>query len=386
MLVGECSADDKHTLPNHLGWGSAPLSQAIRRSLKIQAPPAKGIISLGNAPNETAGVCKKPPRTPFSVDQQVKLHPDLAMRMLGKKMVAAGRVWLLLQCIDESGRGWLPQDLVRERLTANSSDLRICGRRQLRKLLAAGEGVFWIRSNDRIWMRSVAKVAVSLGTKRLHLKPVTLPVSLLLEKIGTVRAHFFASFHSSRYGQHNGKAKTNEGQNRVPPLSRASLQEITSVKPRTQRHYEVRAGIRRQANYALVRESGLADNQEQAWHMGQAWFRYIDHAGKYGKRGQVYSVWRLPNSYRGPHKLEPLGRQKKINHEIADLFMKGMTGNGNVMEDKECSKSKTYHRRFYSSGATAVANYNRQSKCDIYWLRNRCPGDQFMLWNCLPRQ
>ncbi len=385
-LVDDCISDEKPSLPNHIGWGSAPFSQAIRRSLKTQDLPSKGVTRSCKASNETAGGSDKKPRTPTSVNDQVKLHPDLAMSMLGKKMVAAGRIWLLLQCIDESGRGWLPLDLVRDRLTTNSSDLRICGRRQLRKLLAAGEDVFWIRGNDRIWMRSVAKVAVSLGTKRLHLRPVTLPVSHLLEKIGTVRAHFFASFHSSRHGQHNGRVKPNGGQQGVTPLSRASLQEITSVKPRTQRHYETRAGIKTQANYALVRESGLADSQEQAWQLGQAWFRYIDHTGKYGKQGQAYSVWRLPNSYRGPHNLEPLGRQKKINHEIADLFMKGMTGNDNVMDDKECSESKTYLRRFYRSGATAVANYNRQSECDIYWLRNRSPGDRFLLWNCLPRQ
>ena len=70
------------------------------------------------------------------------LFPDLALGMLREGLTAAGRLWLLLRHLDEQGQGWLPIEVVYDELTARDSELRLCGRRQLRNLLQQGGGIF----------------------------------------------------------------------------------------------------------------------------------------------------------------------------------------------------------------------------------------------------
>jgi hypothetical protein len=118
--------------------------------------------------------------------------------MLRKEQVAAGRIWLLLKYLDDSGRGWISVAAARDSLSRKNAELRVCGWRQMRKLLARGEGLFWRRAGDRIWLRSAAKVAAALGVVRLSGSPVAFPVDTLLQGIGDARAHLFATFHSSR--------------------------------------------------------------------------------------------------------------------------------------------------------------------------------------------
>ncbi len=62
--------------------------------------------------------------------------------MLKQEQVACGRVWLLLRYLDEAGQGWVAPDEVRRLLTDTDSSLYLFGERQLRKLLAQGEGLF----------------------------------------------------------------------------------------------------------------------------------------------------------------------------------------------------------------------------------------------------
>jgi len=234
----------ENALPGHLGWGSVPLTRALRLAHGRAHEPTT-ITNLNGALEQLASVALKkslqtgPVLSPInyvSEVEQVKLFPDIALGMLGKKVVAAGRLWLLLQHVDAKGSGRLSLASVRELLTDRNSSLRFCGPRQLRKLFAQGDGLFWTRDGNCIWLRSVAKVAAALGVPRLNSRPVCLPVSVLLQGIGAVRAHFFASFHSGR------QAKQDKGKNRdvvrtdPGPLSRATLHQITHVKPRTQRH------------------------------------------------------------------------------------------------------------------------------------------------------
>jgi len=381
----------EYPLPDHLGWGSVPLTKALRQSqgrVHESTPKPKIHGALG----QLAAVTQKKslqagPVLSSKNDgpdmEQVKLFPDIALGMLGKKVVAAGRLWLLLQHVDTKGSGRLSLASVRELLTDRNSSLRLCGPRQLRKLFAQGDGLFWTRDGNRMWLRSVAKVAAALGVPRLNSRPVCLPVSVLLQGIGAVRAHFFASFHSGRQakqdkGKNRGVERTDPG-----PLSRATLQQITHVMPRTQRHYEARAAVKRRRNIAIINQSSTTAIQKQAWRRGRAWFRYTDHRGRYGLKGRVYSAWQLPNSYWGPHEPLPTGRQKKINREIVDLFMKGMTGNGNFFEREEDSRAGVPSRRFFKSGAAAAACYNRGSIDDIYWHSRPTRASGHAIWHCL---
>lgn len=137
------------------------------------------------------------------------------------------------------------------------------------------------------------------------------------------------------------------------PVSRDTLAALSGVCARSQAAYERRAGVAARPNYALgerVAASAPAGpaEQERAWQLGRALFRLRDHRGLHGRPGATYLAWRLPNAYgaaRG-HQPRPKGQQKRINRQLADLFMKGMTGNG----------AATIERRFFGN-AKEITNY-----------------------------
>ena len=365
-------------LPDHLGWGSDSLTRAIRKTQTFEVKAPSGDPEPEQVRPSPAD--QNPAPTPFpapsSSYQFVKLYPDITLGMLKNGQAAAGRIWLLLQHIDEAGRGWIDGEEARYRLTHKASPLRVCGRRQLRKLLARGEGLFWRRDKERLWLVSATKVAAELLVFHLNRHPVALPLADLLQGIGLVRAHFYAAFHSSR-------EKKSKNHHQSKPISRTRLSQVSQVSLRSQRRYEKRAGVARQNNFAIGRRVDARDFQEQAWQRGRAVFNFIDYAGKMGQKGVSYTAWQLPNNYLGPHKPLPKGRQKRMNRELADLFMKGMTGNGSelVQEDQPGES-----RRFYDQGKSAAAKYNRSPDQDVFWRSRFGRTDRFQLWHVLPAQ
>ncbi len=295
----------------------------------------------------------------------VKVYPDIALGMLRREQAATGRVWLLLRAIDVDGRGWLAADETRAVLCDIESPLRLCGRRRLRQLLAQGEGLFWQRDGrDRIWLRGPARVAAGLGVARLGNRPIDVPTATLLGGIGDVRAHLYATFHSGRAREMTNvelRMTNDERATNSPyvlhhsslgaPIARDTLADLSGVCPRSQAAYERRAGIIARANIALGERvtaggpPGPAE-QERAWRHGRALFHFKDHHGQQGPPRATYLAWRLPNDYgagRG-HRQRPKGRQKRINRQLADLFTKGMTGNGEPKIAK----------RFFATAAEAI--------------------------------
>jgi hypothetical protein len=286
-------------------------------------------------------------------------------------MAASGRIWLLLRYLDTDGRGWLYVDQVQQRLCDKESDLRVCGRRQLRSLLHQGQGLFWQRDKERLWLRSAARVATALDVERLRGRPVALPLSVLLGGIGQVRAHFYASFHSGR--------AANEKEKAGGPISRATLEKITHVPARTQRLYERRAGVHSQANMAVGERLSQKNLQERAWRHGRATFLFVDSEGRQGPAGGRYVAWRMPNSYQGPHASCPKGRLKKINRQI-DLVNSRAQGNDPYRVDAR----DTVDRLFHSSGQEAGRAYNRNQTHDVYYPPGRPRPGQRRLWRVLP--
>ena len=366
------------SLPEHLGWGSRQLSQAVRRSLRNRKLTnchstqqiRHGAEWLKNPDTPTPAIVttERPSAievrdvipdagTQSTVDWtdielgEIKLHPDIGLGILRRKAAAAGRIWLLLRWMDGNGRGWSEIAQVRRHLCDEQSAIKVCGWRQLRSLLRQGEGIFWKQHEGRLWLRSVPKVALALGIERLSGRPVSLPVKILLQGIGQVRAHFFASFHS-------GRKKTN-------PISRRSLREISQVSPRTQHDYEKRTGVRKQKNYAIGPGLTNGATKERAWQQGSACFNWHDRKGTLGVEGKAHLAWQLPNSYIGPHKQRARGRQKRFNRELAVLFTKGITGNDQVIVE---SKPKRYF-----DGAKNAIRCQTLSHAGVYW-RGSKPG------------
>jgi hypothetical protein len=240
--------------------------------------------------------------------------------------------------------------------------LRLCGKRQLRNLLRAGQGVFWQRDKTRVWLRSLPRAAARLGVAKLRGRPVALPVSVLLGGIGGVRAHFYASYHSGR--------KNDSGQGN--PIARATLETVTGVPGRSQRAYEAQLQVDVRANYAIgERIEDHTISQEQAWAHGQALFVLTDARGYQGKRGQRYHAWQLPNSYRGPHARIGRGRQKHLNRHITHLHqtddLRKIRDAGNECQDAgENAEERVMPRRYYTSPDAAQAT-KLQARLPVYW-------------------
>jgi hypothetical protein len=367
----------------HLGPGNNSPKRLLQDSL---------LQDTNEPPNNSCSSSKSPPLTephhPITklgtsrspAERCVKLYPDIALGMLRQEVGAAGRLWLLLQYIDAAGRGWVSLTTARKRLTDADAVLRICGRRQLRKLLSKGEGLFWRRNDDRLWLRSAAKVAASLKVQRLTGKPIALPVDDLLRGVGHARAHFYASFHSSRHKE----ARSGSG---ASPIARSTLQSLSHASRRSQQRYERRTGIVAQSNIALGGVSTIENDQRIAWKQGTAAFRFRDSAGKMGEKGITYSAWQLPNNYTGPHATLPKGRQKRINRELVDLFTKGMTGNGKISvavsrgsgrESKPGGRCP--NRLYHKNGVSAAASYARSPDIDAYWPDRQCAAGSYHHW------
>ena len=350
-------------LPPHLGWESAPLTDRMRQTRTPQPENAPVQPAFFTQHRETAV-----PSPHFSKQKKfIKIYPDIAIGLLRKEQVAAGRLWLLLQVVDNLGRGWVSEAEARAMFTRKRSSYRFCGARQLRNLLVRGEAILWVRRDGRIWLRSVAKVAYALGITRLNLRPVALPVKILTQPIGTVRAHLYATFHSGR------TKKTNN------PIARTTVAKLTDVQPRTQRRYEHKARVTRQQQFAIGGAATVEAQQIRAWQQGQATFQFKDFKGKQGRAGSSYVAWQLPNSYVGPHAQRPKGRQKRINRVLTDLFMKGMTGNDQNSQVEAAVKAPlNIAKRFFGNGRLAANAYLRNPEQDHYW-RGKGNG-RYQLW------
>ncbi len=384
-------AETVAALPDHLGWGSDRLAQQIRRALTREQraalrdhqpapppaadqpedsdpsnrPPQTADFPLGSKQAESKQARTNRTATTAREDANatVKLFPDIALAMLRGKQAAAGRLWLLLRHLDRSGGGWVTVEQATGELTTDGAALRICGRRQLSNLLAAGEGLYWERTREtgqtsRIWLRSAARVAAGLGVERLGVSPVAVPVKALTGGIGAVRAHLFASFHSGRQGTDRTTGRS------CPrgPIARATMQRLSAASPNSQRAYERRAGIQRRSTFAVGPPAASADAHEVAWRRGRALFNLTDREGRYGRPGCTYLAWQLPNEYAGPHARLARGRMKRINRALADLLVNGMTGNS------ERQALRPVGRRFCGNAKTAaVADRKRPSGQDLYW-------------------
>ena len=359
-----------HTSPaGNIGWESAPLTAALRAADQRRAQ-----TNAGTAPQITPAAGSPPaaaPSSPATV-ATITLYPDLALALLRHNLVGPGRVWLLLRHLDQAGQGWLTLESVRQALTVKDAPLRLCGPRQLRNLLAQGETIFWQRDGQRIWLRSAARVAAELQIPRLTTRPVALPLPILQKGIGTVRAHFYASFHSGRAAELTPTPPA--------PVARQTLCQLTQRSRRTQRTYEKRAGVRRQTNWALGPQATPLSEQQYAWQHGRAIFRLTDRKGKHGPAGATYLAWQLPNSYEGPHQTLPIHRQKRTNRRLADLFIKGRTGNG---ETTLAARPRPRHRRFYQDGRRAVRGYLGTPAADAYWP-GHTDSRRGRIWHLLP--
>jgi hypothetical protein len=324
------------TLPPHLGWGSD--------RLLAQPKPQPSPREIAIIPDAADSVENSQPAAPTK-PQTVIVHPSLLVALLKHEVVAIGRIWLLARSLDKQGRGWLTVDELRLQLTAQSSPLRICGWRRLRQILQQGKGTFWERDQlGRLFLHSTIRVAKTLNVTHFSGDAIALPVSDLLGTIGNVQAAFYTSFHCGRAAN---------------PIARATLNKVTGVPERTQRHYDNAQNTERIANFSLVID---ADDQEAAWQHGRATFTFTDNLGKRGAAGKSYTAIRLPNSYQTTRYARLSGKRKRLNHQLSqDLVNHGTQGN---------SKEQV-QRLFFSDGQRAARAFNQNNNVYLHDTRSR---------------
>lgn len=382
--IGDCvlTTDDNVSvteLPDHLGWGSGAVTAVLRRrwqGTRLNEEPRDWVVCLQETAVVKSSVTNhnrkgNPSENNPQSDGWVKLYPTIGLGMLRQEIAAPGRLWLMLRYLDREGSGLLRIDNVSKILTKKTSTLHLCGKRQLRNLFQAGEGVCWTRDKEHIWLRSAAKMACALGVDRLIGQPVALPVSSLLGGIGTFRAHLYAAFHS-------GRTKKTPYGTQAMPIARETLSVISGVGRSSQRAYESRVGVSVNANFAVGDLSEKENQETRAWKHGQALFELKDFYGQQGKKGKTYLAWQLPNNYIGQHQQRPKGRQKRINREIKDLVMKGMPGN--VEGTIEAQKPE---KVYFPNGKLAAKTYGRGREREMYWHRHRTENGRFDLWQQL---
>ena len=315
------------TLPAHLGWGSESISRLIRqahdrRQRQAQIAQPLSTPTLASVPAGQCTVGGASARDPQSRPTHIPVIPELAFGMLKNGLASQGRLWYLLRHLDETGRGWHEQSAIRHKLT--KSAYRFCGRRQLANLLKEGEGIFWTFNRGRIWLQSPGRVAARLGVDHANYRPVAVPLKAFLGKVGLIRAHLYATYHSARTKDHELGM----------PVARETIEQITGVDPHSQRSYEKQLHLDVRHNLAvgeeiIENEQGQALAQERAWRHGNALFTLTDYKGKQGPKGRRYHAWQLPNSYGGIHAAESRGKRRRLNRQLIDLQKKG-AGNGHV--------------------------------------------------------
>jgi hypothetical protein len=362
-------------LPPHLGWGSTPVTKAIRAvKVRQNTQTSSDSILPDYFQSKIIPTPEKRPLPPQKRDGSIKVYPDIALGMLRQEQAAAGRLWLLLRHLDSDGCGVIRVATIRKVLTTPKAPLRLCCWRQLRNLLRQGDGVFWHRDKERVWLRSAGRVAVALGVTQLNGRPVAVPVKHLVGSIGEARAYLYASFHA-------GRQLVSERRTGQKPIARDTLTELTGLTDESQRGYERRVGVRVSRNFVVGAGTTPSSKEERLWQQGGGAFEFVDHQGGQGRPGNRYIAWQLPNSYTVSLTHRPKGRQKRINRMLSDLFMKGMTGN----------TQRTIEKRYFGDGAgavKAVASAKAGDKCnqdaeEVYWLQNGAGNSRLRMWYAL---
>ncbi len=127
-------------------------------------------------------------------------------------------------------------------------------------------------------------------------------LTIFLAPLGELNAHLYASFHSGRDSQR--------------PISRHTIKSLTGVPWHTQQRYEKLAHVKTTKNYAVGPQFNSRQQEEHLWQHGCATFTYTDYRGLYGRKGQKYLAWQLPNTYRGPHSRCSQNKKKLLNCKL----------------------------------------------------------------------
>lgn len=336
-------------LPPHLGWGTATLSNLLRKKDHEQSNDYKPLVLEPVSP-----VTQSTP-TPYAT--KIKHYPAIGLSAIQQKQVPHYQVWLSCRMLDDVGKGWVSVKEMRQLLTTAESERRLFGWRRLRQVLHQANGRLWTwdQHNGRLWLYSTAKVAQALHCAKLTGMPVYLPLNAFTQGIGKFKAHLYTAWHSGRPSNN--------------PISRQTLNQLTAIPERTQRLYEKQTKTKVKANLAIGAAYTPENLEQQAWQRGGAVFKFLDKNGRFGSKQKTYLAWQLPNSYIGPHEQAAYGQQKQINHQLTDLVHKGAQGNG----------ERKIERCYFDNGKDAAMVRQQKNETVTYWPEGE--ASSYSLWH-----
>lgn len=123
-----------------------------------------------------ADVMQSRRREPDLVDIRVKVHPILARAALNQRFDRQLRVWLLCRALDTEGSGRVSMEMLEDAAQLFKGMAPVT----LKGIIRSGEGMFWRRAEDWLYLCGLKSVAESLGLTRLDRHPIMfrLPVKL----------------------------------------------------------------------------------------------------------------------------------------------------------------------------------------------------------------
>ena len=212
--------------------------------------------------------------TPFP-QNTVKVYPLMALAACLNNLSGGFRVWLLLKFIDDTS-GVLKFDVINSYLASWGIPVRRWKRwmkdAQAHKLLAIKERTYRGEKEKIILLRNTVKVAQQLGLKSVGNQPVSIPITLLLERD-------FAAIAWEGFLVALG--------NRT--ISRAALRKISGVPECSQRRYEAERNIHPRKNYVLLSKSLDQLNMIKEFQ--------IPHAIPLRVGGQIWIARQFVNTY-----------------------------------------------------------------------------------------
>jgi len=306
----------------------------------------------------------------------IRIYPSLAITLLnhenrlnGGPVAAIGRLWLTLRATANERGGRVSYEDARQMITGKDSPLYLFGKRQFKKLLARGEGVFWTRAYNRqgeliIWLKSSVNVAEYFGLEQFSGKLSEIPTSKLTGSIGDFKAVLYAGWVAGRGDNAN-------------PITRDKKNELTGCSKYRQRSYEDKAGIQVSRNYAILAPFSDYNLQRARYHEGRAAFPFVDYMGKYGKPFKRYVAHHLPNSDTAPGWFDVIKsrRNRAFNRQLDTPCMIRHEGTGS---------DTVIERLFFEDGKTASKANEKTPSNDAYYQDSQGVnkyGQSYGLWN-----
>ncbi len=168
---------------------------------------------------------------------RIRFIPDISAKGLKDHKANELSLWYCLRAINHWGSAVLDMEVALQALI----DTFGYSKRTVYRQLAKGNGVFWTviprNGTSRIYIHGISKVASLLQIQwtQRYFREVSVE---RFNTHGKRRAELYASIHKP------------EGV-RANPMSRACITAMTGLSKGRQRRYEVEAGVKRTANYAV---------------------------------------------------------------------------------------------------------------------------------------